>query len=866
MAAQKEKKDQRFDPVKLQGMHEPLSIRVEKIRGNVRQPIELPPKGNEQQGFSPPGTGWTRDEVLQLENFVLTKWAGGGYYEFTVTDAKNDQMTWQGVWDPRMYPEKIPPNTAEAALVGAAQGGMPMAGPQAMPMSSQPLGLQTQSGWPPSSAALGYGNPPFSGPVMPQQQQNGSVGTPPTQQPTSSQAPPMWAQPAWPMGVGPMTQFPSGPWGYPQMGFPQMGYGNPFGAPGFGPGGYPRGPRGGYDDDARDRRSRLFDRDDDEKREAAAAVREAEKRDLEQKLRQAELLHKEMEYKAQLERIQQQQQQQLQTQQQQQAQQVAAMQEEIRRLAEVRGKGEDEETRRLREEAQRQREVQQAEMQRQREVAAAEKAALEQRLAEQQLLQMRTHAEQQLAQMRAQSETQIQLLRDQIARMGEQPRGETDEIRQLRQEQERQAREFERQRQEDSRRLELERHERERERERMERERREEQLAREMRDQQLATERRFEQLMSARNASDPMIDALKETSRMNAEQMREMARMQQAQSDKMAAFMVAPAQLAAIMKDNSTGADGVMRGMIQSIGEIGNLYKSAAQSVMEMSGGGGEPPAVRLIQEGMARAGEVAERFLAVKRDSVISEAKVKQAEAARDQTKIQAEAQLRSQQMYTQAQVQQQRWSTPPPVAGANGANGNAAARPAQPQQGQRTQAAPQQPASNAGGGLGGTQPQPQPQQPQPPQPKRAPGQMIEYVEPEKAKPPGHMVEYVEPPPPPTSTGPTEEEVFGMALESVHRLRKGVAEGTLTPDKTIDAILKGVEHVINNNLVIPAFVLFQQERWADFIDLMLPPTVASQQFRDECVRILIHEVEPGDPDEPADPQPSSALVPSNVS
>jgi hypothetical protein len=866
MAAQKEKKDQRFDPVKLQGMHEPLSIRVEKIRGNVRQPIELPPKGNEQQGYSPPGAGWTRDEVLQLENFVLTKWAGGGYYEFTVTDAKNDQMTWQGVWDPRMYPEKIPPNTAEAALIGATQG-MPTAGPQPVPTVVQPLGLQPQSGWPPSSAQLGYGNPPFSGPVMPQPQQNGSVGTPPAQQLTPSQAPPMWAQPAWPMGAGPMAQFPNGPWGYPQMGYPQMGYGNPFGMPSFGPSGFSRGPRGGYggyggydDEEGRARRARLFDQDD-EKAERAAA----EKRDLEQRLRQAELTQKEMEYKAQLDRIQQQQQQQLQQQQAAQAQQVAAMQEEIRRLADARGKGEDEETRRLREEAQRQREAQQAEIQRERERAAAEKAALERQIADQQLAQMRAHADQQIAQMRAQSEAQIQLLRDQLARMSEQPRGETEEFRRLREEQERQAREHDRQRQEDQRRLEQERYERERERERADRERREENIQREMREARAETERRFEQMMNARNASDPMIDALKETSRMNAEQMREMARMQQAQSDKMAAFMVAPAQLAAIMKDNSTGADGVMRGMIQSIGEIGNLYKNAAQSVMEMSGGGGEPPAVRLIQEGMARAGEVAERFLAVKRDSVISEAKVKQAEAARDQTKIQAEAQLRAQQMYTQAQAQQQRWATPPPVASANGASANA--RPAQPQQAQQApQAQPQQPpqqaqaqpVQNAGGGLGGAASQPQPQ------PKRQPGQMIEYVEPAAQAKPSGMIEYVEPAAPPTRTGPTEEEVFGMALESVHRLRRGVAEGSLTPDKTIDAILKGVEHVISNQLVIPAFVLFQQERWADFIDLMLP--AAPQEFRDECVSILINEVEPADPDDPADPQTSSALVPSGVS
>lgn len=642
----------------------------------------------------------------------------------------------------------------------------------------------------------------------------------------------MWAQ-QMPWGMNPMMQqpyaggYPGFP-GYgmqfgPQPGFPGYGMSSPFGYP-------PRSGRAYEDDDTRNRRARFFERDEEEKREAAQ--REAEKRELENRLRQAELNQKDLEYKSTLERIQQQQQQALQQLQQQHAQQLQAMQEEIRRMGEGRGKGEDEEVRRAREEMQRQREAAQAEQQRLREQAASEQAALQRQI-----------AEQQLAQMRAQSDAQVQALRDQIARMNEQPRGETEEFRRLQAEQERQAREFERQRQEDQRRLEVERAERVRENERHERERREEAMQREMREQAAATERRFEQMMTARNASDPVIDMMKETARANAENMREIARMQQQSSDKMAAFMTTPVQLAAMMKDNSHGADGVMRGMIQSIGEIGNLYKNAAESVLQMSGGGGEPPAVRLIQEGMARAGEVAERFLAVKRDSVISEAKVKQAEAARDATKIQAEAALRSQAMHAQQQAQArasgQQWSPPPPVANANGGLGGA--RPAQPQQ----QARPAQPQQQQNGHA----------------PKQQ-GPIDVTEQPQQPKHVGPIDLPPEPPAPPNNTGPTEEEMFGMALESVHRLRRGVAAGTLTPSETIDAILKGVEHVVTNQIVIPAFVLFQQERWADFVDVMLP--AAPQDFKTECVRILIEEVEPGDPTEPA--EPGGALVPSSVS
>ena len=842
MAAQKEK-EQRFDQVKLQGMHEPLTVRVEKMRGNVRQPIELPPKGSEQSGFSPPGTGWTRDEVLQLENFILTKWSGGGYYEFTVTDAKGERMTWQGVWDPRLYPEKIPPNTAEAAMYGASAPAMPqqIAGPQNVPPGTQPLGYQAQTGWPPSGNSLGYNNPPHTGPVM----SAAPVPPPPAMSsimgpaPQPQQAPPMWnPQAQWGAPQGPWNMNPQAQWGAPQgpWGFPQQGFGGPYGgSPNFGMGyGYPSRQRPYEDEDSRRRNARFFE--DDEKNEK----REAEKRDLEQKLRQAELNQKELEYKTALDRIQSQQTQAMQQIQQQHAQQMQAMQEEIRRMGEGRGKGEEEEVRRMREEQQRQREAAQAEQQRLREQAAAERAVLEKQLAEERLVQMR-----------AQSDAQVQALRDQFARMNEQPRGETDEFRRLREEQDRHAREFERQRQEDQRRIEAERHERERERERFERERREETLQREMREQQAATERRFEQLVASQRASDPMIDALKETSRMNADQMREMARMQQQSSDKMAQFMVAPAQLAAIMKDNSTGSDGVMRGMIQSIGEIGNLYKNAAQTVMEMSGGGGEPPAVRLIQEGIGRASEVAERFLSVKRDSVISEAKVKTAEAQRDQMKIQADAQLRSQAMHAQAQAQARasgQWAPPPPVASANA---NVAKPQQQPQQPQTQQPSAQPSNGHAAAGLGGVV-----------QPKRT--GPIDYVDPDTQPKQTSPIEgYVEPPPPPNNTGPSEEDMFGVALESVQRLRRGVAEGKLTPDKVIDAILQGVEHVVSNQLVIPAFVLFQQERWADFIDVMLPK--APSEFRQECARILIEEVEVDDnqPD-PVESGGGGALVPTS--
>jgi len=787
MAAPKSEKEQRFDQVKLQSMHEPLSVRVEKMRGNVRQPIELPAKGSEQNGFSPPGTNWTRDEVLQLENFILTKWAGGGYYEFTVTDAKNESMRWQGVWDPRMYPEKVPPNTAEAALMGAATNVQQVGGPTVVPPSVQPLGMSQATGWPPNGAQLGYGNPPHTGPVMgqlPQQQQ-------PAPQP--QQAPPMWnPQQPGPWGAQPQP----GPWGYQQPqpfnGFgPQPSYGYP---PGYG---YPQQPpysgrtRFGYDDDDRSSRrgARFFDDGDDK-----------EKKELERRLQQAEIERKELEYKQALERDR-----------LAHEQQMAAMREEIRRLGEGRNKAEDDEVRRLREEREQERER-----------ARQQHENAQRELMQQQLLAIRQQSEQAMLQLRAD-----------LARMAETPKGETEEFRRIREEQERQAREFERQRAEQDRRLEMERQERERERERYEQQRRDEMLQREMKETREAAERRFEQMQQAAlaNRTDPVVEMMKENARMNSETQREVARLQNEATNRMAQFMVPPVQLAQIMKDSSSGTDGMMRGIINSVGEIGNLYKNAAETIMNMSGGGGDPPAARLIQEGIGRASEVAERFLAVKRDQVISEGKVKAAEALRDQTRIQAEVAIRAQNIAA-AQGRAPAgagWAPPPPVA-------------------QSQQARPQQQPSNGGGGLGGTAPVANGNGAAA---KKPAGPIDLPVEPPPAPSAGAIDPYAPPLPPPNNTGPTEEEVFGVALESVHRLRRGIAEGKLTPDKCIDAILQGAQHVVANQLVIPAFALFQQERWADFIDLMIP--AAPADFKTECVRILTEDIEPGDPNAPDD-------------
>jgi len=785
-------KEQRFDQVKLQGFQDPLTVRVEKKRGDVRQPIELPTKGSPEEGFQPPGVGWSRDEVLGLENFILTKWSGGGHYEFTVTDAKGDRMTWSAVWDPRLFPERIPPNALEAAVVGAGTTTAPVNGPQPVPANVQPFGVA--SGWP-ASHAVGYQTPPHTGPLMmsaPAPAPTPAPAPAATQPATSTpahQALPMTApsQPSISSG-GHYVQIP-GPNG-PQWVWQPAGA-----APVIGGNGWD-GPQIARGAGLRRRGMPALDDDDDlfganfGRRPAIAPTApraDDEKRVLEERVRAFELEKKDLEYKAALER-----------QQRDHETQMKALQEELRRLGDNRNKGEDNEVQRLREDAQRQRE----EAQRQRELMLEQQAAMQRQM----------------------MEAQLQGMREQMAQMltAQQAPRESDELRLIRAEQERLRQEAERQRQDSERRLEAERLQRERERERFEQQRRDEIMQRELKEAREATERRIEALTvaSQNRGNDPVVEALKEQARQSGEQMREIARMQQASSDRMAQFMVAPGQLAQIIKENASGSDVVMRNLVDTVSGIGNMYKTAAEQMMSMSGGGSEPPAMRLIQEGLGRASEVAERFLAVKRDAVISDGKVKQAQAHTEATKIAAEVQLRT------AAMQAQRWA-PPQGGGLNGAPVSAAAvapgAPASAPAAQPTAAA--RPANTGTNGAGtaksGTTP--------------APGVQAGAATPST----GGTTPAV---------GPTEEELFGLTYESVMRLRKGVADGKLDPNGTIDAILKGVQHVMANNIVVPAFTLFSSERWADFIDVMIP--TAPQAFKDECVRILIEEVEVSDGDD----------------
>lgn len=128
-----------FDPSAISKMSEPLSIRVERVVGSLRTPIEIPPK----EGFSN-GQGWEKDEISRLEGWLVRDVCGGGQLHITVMDALDVKHEWRVFYPPSEYPIKS--QTATAPTLAPA------------PAMSQALAQaraqqQATGAWPPVQAA-----------------------------------------------------------------------------------------------------------------------------------------------------------------------------------------------------------------------------------------------------------------------------------------------------------------------------------------------------------------------------------------------------------------------------------------------------------------------------------------------------------------------------------------------------------------------------------------------------------------------------------------------------------------------------------------------------------------------------------------
>jgi hypothetical protein len=455
--------------------------------------------------------------------------------------------------------------------------------------------------------------------------------------------------------------------------------------------------------------------------------------------------------------------------------------------------------------------------------------ALEAQLEESKRAALQAQYQQELERQRMESQRELASIKEEMRRLGE-TKNQTgnDEARREREERERIERERERERndqrfadlnkaiaeigkshrpEEDDRirRLEDESRRRDeehkRELEKRDQQMREDRMRQEMKEQTQRTEQMMRDLKDEqRKGPDPVIEMMKENQRMQIAMQQEVARMQAASVQAMQQNSINPIQLMSILEKRDSTSDQFTRTLLPTLTGVIDLYRGAAQNVVELAGGGSAATWQPVAQEAMATGKEIMDRYFTWKRDAAVSENKAKQAQAEAASAAARAHAAVTGQRAAP---------PQPPPQFVTNSGH-----------------------VGPANGQAAGPQPQAQQTAPMPPPAAVADAQVI-----------------------PIKRPPSEEEQFGPALESVKRLRLGVKDGTLDPKKAVDAILRGVSVLAQRGLIVPAFTLYQEERWADFIDVLLPQAPAP--FREECVRILSEETEvvgrgsqnPTDPD-----------------
>jgi hypothetical protein len=324
----------------------------------------------------------------------------------------------------------------------------------------------------------------------------------------------------------------------------------------------------------------------------------------------------------------------------------------------------------------------------------------------------------------------------------------------------------------------------------------------------------------------------------------------------MSSMMMSPTSLASLIKDNNSGADVMMKNIVGSFSGIFDTFRHAVEQITQLQGGGQESLGGRLAQEALGRVGEIADRYIGMQRDKVVSEAKAKAAMAqAQVQTAaINAQATAAAHQPPQQRAAQSPAAAPTPPAAATPAAGGLAGAAPAP---GSNGAAKPGNGAAKPGNGAGKP--------------------VLTVVPPatDDGTSDAATGQTVAAPAPATQAAArqaavSEEQMFGLALESTRKLRVAVKEyltangdklipedarvkGSdgktigMSADEAVDALLKGVNYVIANNVQVPIFALFQQGRFADFMDCVFPPSEFPQWLRDECVRILSTDLEVAD-------------------
>lgn len=96
-----------FDDAKLMAMTEPLTVRIDRLKGNVTSPIPLPDNAD----GTPGSTGWTKEAVQRIDGWIVTELpgGGGGMFEISVTDSTQPTplvMKWRSFFDPALHPTR----------------------------------------------------------------------------------------------------------------------------------------------------------------------------------------------------------------------------------------------------------------------------------------------------------------------------------------------------------------------------------------------------------------------------------------------------------------------------------------------------------------------------------------------------------------------------------------------------------------------------------------------------------------------------------------------------------------------------------------------------------------------------------------
>jgi len=355
-----------------------------------------------------------------------------------------------------------------------------------------------------------------------------------------------------------------------------------------------------------------------------------------------------------------------------------------------------------------------------------------------------------------------------------------------------------------------------------------------------------QQMVTQGRQHDPLIAMFQEQQRMQIEVAKEQARAQQASVEKLIPFMMNPREAVALARESSNGIDVITNQVSRAFGGVIELQGKVMENLSQMQGG--DTP-VTLIKDGIERATDMAQRWMAGKTKEAIA---TQQAQAQVAHAQAQAVA---AQAMYAAQAAQAEQQPQPPPrVVHAPPAppvqqqlSGPNVSSPAQKSGATQFEFAPN--SQGSGGSNGTAQPIPQQAAPVASTPVPVPAG------------------------PPKRHGRTDEEWFGPLMPEVLKMRTGVARAIesatmkpprldkathkidgIEPDQVANYILQAAMIVMQQRMPIPVMVeLFMQQQFDMMMDVLLPD--APFPYKAEVIQSLVAQMQGKEPDEPDEPE-----------